>query len=224
MAQKTDVELTTEADVIGNETAINGNTTDRVRDMLTNLIDSKFNNVDDAYTGAKGQRAGITAPASLKDIVTTTLTLGVLITFTDSTASNVVRIYELTNETTAESSPTVIRPNDYATTTNEKVWRLRVTADVDSDTGGGGGGGDALVANPLSQFAATTSAQLAGVITDETGSGALVFANSPTLENPVVGTQSQGDNSTKGASTAFVQQEIALSQLMGKIYAYNNFT
>ena len=32
------------------------------------------------------------------------------------------------------------------------------------------GGGDALVANPLSQFAATTSAQLAGVLSDEAGS------------------------------------------------------
>ena len=49
------------------------------------------------------------------------------------------------------------------------------------------GGGDALVANPLSQFAATTSAQLAGVISDETGSGALVFATSPTLVTPVLG-------------------------------------
>jgi hypothetical protein len=49
------------------------------------------------------------------------------------------------------------------------------------------GGGDALVANPLSQFAATTSSQLAGVISDETGSGALVFATSPTLVTPVLG-------------------------------------
>jgi hypothetical protein len=47
--------------------------------------------------------------------------------------------------------------------------------------------GDALVANPLSQFAATTSAQLAGVISDETGSGALVFATSPTLVTPNIG-------------------------------------
>lgn len=37
------------------------------------------------------------------------------------------------------------------------------------------------VANPLSQFASTTSAQLAGVISDETGSGALVFGTSPTI-------------------------------------------
>jgi hypothetical protein len=57
---------------------------------------------------------------------------------------------------------------------------------------GGGGGGDALVANPLSQFAATTSAQLAGVITNETGTGSLVFATSPTLVTPVLGTPSSG--------------------------------
>lgn len=53
--------------------------------------------------------------------------------------------------------------------------------------GGGGGSGDALTTNPLSQFAATTSSQLAGVISDETGSGALVFATSPTLVTPVLG-------------------------------------
>ena len=49
------------------------------------------------------------------------------------------------------------------------------------------GGGDALIANPLSQFAATTSLQLKGVISDETGSGSLVFATSPTLVTPVLG-------------------------------------
>ena len=39
----------------------------------------------------------------------------------------------------------------------------------------------------LAQHAATTSAQLAGVISDETGSGSLVFATSPTLVTPVLG-------------------------------------
>ena len=48
----------------------------------------------------------------------------------------------------------------------------------------GAGTGDALVASPLSQFATTTSAQLAGVISDETGTGALVFATSPALVTP----------------------------------------
>lgn len=38
-----------------------------------------------------------------------------------------------------------------------------------------------VTGSPLSQFAATTSAQLAGVISDETGTGALVFGTAPTI-------------------------------------------
>jgi hypothetical protein len=45
----------------------------------------------------------------------------------------------------------------------------------------------AAVAGNLAQFASTTSSQLAGVISDETGSGLLVFNNSPTLVNPTLG-------------------------------------
>lgn len=45
----------------------------------------------------------------------------------------------------------------------------------------------AVNAQNLSAFAATTSAQLAGVISDETGSGALVFGTSPTLATPTLG-------------------------------------
>jgi hypothetical protein len=40
----------------------------------------------------------------------------------------------------------------------------------------------------LAQFAATTSAQLATLISDETGTGALVFANTPTFVTPILGT------------------------------------
>jgi len=46
----------------------------------------------------------------------------------------------------------------------------------------------AKTADKLSVFAATTSAELAGVISDETGSGLLVFATSPTLTTPNIGT------------------------------------
>src|SRR5690606_4750613 len=63
--------------------------------------------------------------------------------------------------------------------------------------------------NPLSQFAATTSAQLAGVISDETGSGALVFANSPALAGtPTAPTAAGGTNTTQIATTAFVKSAI----------------
>ena len=54
-----------------------------------------------------------------------------------------------------------------------------------------------------------SSANLLAAMTDETGTGALVFASAPTLVNPVVGTQAQGDNSTKAASTAYVDAAVA---------------
>lgn len=50
----------------------------------------------------------------------------------------------------------------------------------------------ALTNNKLSAFAATTSSELAGVISDETGTGALVFATSPTLVTPALGTPTSG--------------------------------
>lgn len=57
----------------------------------------------------------------------------------------------------------------------------------------------ALTSGNLSQFAATTSAQLAGVISDETGSGVLVFGTSPTLTTPnIVGTVS-ANNAAAGS-------------------------
>lgn len=54
------------------------------------------------------------------------------------------------------------------------------------------GSGDAVTSGTLAQFAATTSLQLKGVISDETGSGALVFATSPALVTPDIGTPAAG--------------------------------
>lgn len=47
-------------------------------------------------------------------------------------------------------------------------------------------------ANPLIGTGTITSAQLAAALTDETGSGAAVFATSPTLVTPALGTPSSG--------------------------------
>ena len=47
-----------------------------------------------------------------------------------------------------------------------------------------------VTTDKLSALAATSSSELASVISDETGSGALVFANSPTLVTPALGTPS----------------------------------
>jgi hypothetical protein len=64
---------------------------------------------------------------------------------------------------------------------------------VSPSSGGGGGMGDALTSNPLSQFAATTSAQLAATITNETGTGLLVFNDTPTFVTPLLGTPTSGN-------------------------------
>ena len=55
------------------------------------------------------------------------------------------------------------------------------------------GNGDALIASGLDQFAATTSLELKNTITDETGTGSLVFATSPALVTPDLGTPSAVD-------------------------------
>jgi hypothetical protein len=55
----------------------------------------------------------------------------------------------------------------------------------------------ALTTGNLSQFASTTSAQLATLLSDETGSGSAVFSLTPTLTAPnVVGTISGGNAAT----------------------------
>lgn len=46
---------------------------------------------------------------------------------------------------------------------------------------------------PITGITSSTSAQLKTLISDETGSGALVFATSPTLVTPVLGTPTSGD-------------------------------
>jgi hypothetical protein len=47
--------------------------------------------------------------------------------------------------------------------------------------------------NLTSNTLVATSAQMAAAVTDETGTGALVFANSPTLTTPALGTPASGN-------------------------------
>ena len=62
----------------------------------------------------------------------------------------------------------------------------------------------------LNQFANTTSSQLSSVISDETGSGLLVFNNSPTFTGiPLAPTATSGTNTNQIASTSFVRTEIS---------------
>jgi hypothetical protein len=90
---------------------------------------------------------------------------------------NELRNVKLQNLATAPTSPTPTAGVVYYDTTANRVRYYSSGAWV-------------TVANTstLAQFAATTSAELAGIISDETGTGALVFANTPTFVTPILGT------------------------------------
>lgn len=88
----------------------------------------------------------------------------------------------LTFDRGAGVAPFAVAQSDAAKVTNLDADKLD----------GADGSAYALKTDNLSVFAATTSAQLRGVLSDETGSGAAVFATSPTLVTPALGTPASG--------------------------------
>lgn len=74
-------------------------------------------------------------------------------------------------------------------------------------------------ANGVPTHSTTTATQLAylnaATGTTGTASSNLVFSSAPTLTNPIVGTQSQNDNSTKAASTAYT--DLAVSNAIAAV-------
>ena len=83
-----------------------------------------------------------------------------------------------------------------------------------------------VTTDKLSALAATTSAELAGVISDETGSGALVFATSPTLVTPALGTPSAlvGTNISGTAANLTAGSVSTNANLTGVITSVGNAT
>jgi len=73
-----------------------------------------------------------------------------------------------------------------------------------------------VTTDKISVLAATSSAELAGVISDETGTGALVFANTPTLVTPNIGAATgtslvlSGDLTVNGTTTTINSTEITI--------------
>lgn len=88
-------------------------------------------------TGAAAATARVAA-ATLDAIPTTLLQPGTTIVFA---LAGVVQLYQLTYGTDAESSPAVIRPDDYHGTTNAKVWKRSTFTEIASAANVGTGEG-----------------------------------------------------------------------------------
>lgn len=98
------------------------------------------------------------------------------------------------NTNTVTLKDTLFTLQDDGDVTKQLQWQLSgiTTATTRTLTLQDASGTVALTSNKLSAFAATSSSELAGVISDETGTGALVFANSPVLVTPALGTPASG--------------------------------
>jgi hypothetical protein len=73
--------------------------------------------------------------------------------------------------------------------------------------------------NLTSNTLVATSAQIAAAVTDETGTGALVFAGSPALTGtPTAPTASYGTSTTQISTTAFVQSALQALHPVGSVY------
>lgn len=196
---KTDAELTTQSNVIRDEPNPNGNTRARIAAMYKAIIDSKVNVSESQYVILSGTNTytGSLSPA----IASYTTGLKIWANFTNvNSGVSTVNLNSLGAIQIVKDVSTPVSSGDLVGIKNLVYdgTNFRVVGPV---TGGGGGvttvsgttdritstGGSTpainisatfegllgKVANPLSQFAPTTSAQLAGVITDEVGTGAV---------------------------------------------------
>lgn len=116
----------------------------------------------------------------------------------------------------ATSSTLAVADGKTATISNT----LTFTGTDSSSVAFGTGGTATYTSNNLSVFAATTSAQLAGVISDETGSGALVFGTSPTISGANLGTAIV---TFGGATTSFPALKRSSAVLQGRLADDSDF-
>jgi hypothetical protein len=94
---------------------------------------------------------------------------------TDADLASLAGSETLTNKTISGAN------NTLSNIGNSSLTNSSISINGSAVSLGGSVTGLAVTSGKLSQFAATSSAELLGVISDETGSGALVFGTSPTL-------------------------------------------
>ncbi len=139
---------------------------------LTVLDDATVSAMVDTLGGAAAEGSGAIVRKTSPTLVTPVLGVA-----TATTINRVALTAPATGSTlTIADGKTLVNSNNLTLTATDGATAAFVA-----------GGTVAYKGTSLAQFAATTSLELKGVISDETGSGALVFADTPTLVTPVLG-------------------------------------
>jgi len=170
VATATSINGLTISTTTGTLTLVNGSTLATAGAFSTTLTATAATNVTLPTTGTLATLAGTETftNKTLTSPTMTTPTLGVA----SATSINKVAI-------TAPATGSTLTIADGKTLTSSNT--LTFTGTDASSVAFGTGGTVVYTANKLSVLAATTSAELAGVISDETGTGALVFGTSPAI-------------------------------------------
>lgn len=135
----------------------------------------------------RGVQGGVNVKLTTAQIKTLASASPTLVTPTLGVAT-ATSINKVTITAPASAATITIANNKTLTASNT----LTLTGTDNSSVNLGAGGTATFTSDKLSAFAATTSLELKGVLSDETGSGALVFATSPTLVTPALGTPASG--------------------------------
>jgi hypothetical protein len=173
------------------QSKISGLTTD-----LSNKASSSDLTTHTGATEAHGATGAVVGTTNTQTLTNKTLTSPVVtgLTLNDSSI-----VFEGSSADNSETTLTVTNP-----TGDRTITLPDATGTV------------ALTNNKLDAFAATTSAELRSVISDETGTGGLVFADTPTLVTPNIGAATgtslvlSGDLTVNGTTTTINSTEITI--------------
>ncbi len=156
--------------------------------------------------GSGGAIPSITVNAKglITGVTTTAVTSGT--TITDDTSTNASRFLTFTSATSGSISAANVSSTKL--TFNPSTGSLSATTFIGALTGTASSTtnipnltGAITSVNTTTSLGSFTSAQLATALTDETGSGVAVFATSPTLVTPVLGSATATSLNVSGIST-----------------------